>query len=98
MPRIDKRVIEQLIAARNKDCDATCFYDSEGNDPEPMVCIWEPRCATLLKDFYSTGNISPRKFLKSHRVHLVKPPFPGMHLNINTPDEMEAFRRTHLSD
>lgn len=93
MPLIDRTVIQTLTSARDKSFDATCFSDSEGSDPEPMVCIWEARCADMLADFYSKGNISPRKFLQMHNVKLVRPPFPTMHLNINTPEEMKAFKQ-----
>lgn len=91
MPLINRQAIQTLIDARDVDVDATCYFDSDGKDPEPMVCIWEPRCAGLLAEFYQSGEKSPKKFLKSHKVKLVRPPFPGMHLNINTPAEMEAF-------
>jgi molybdopterin-guanine dinucleotide biosynthesis protein A len=95
MPFVDDNVVRHLLTARDNSYDATCFYDSEGSDPEPMICIWESRCAPLLKEFYSNGNISPRKFLKSHRVKLVESPSPQVHLNVNTPEEMEAFKQAN---
>ncbi len=93
MPLINRQVIQTLVASRDVSFDATCYLDSDGTDPEPMVCIWEPHCLALLNDFYQAGHKSPKKFLKSHKVRLVPPPFAGMHLNINTPEEMEAFRQ-----
>lgn len=92
MPLIDMKSITYLLDKRDSDMMATCFYDSDGQDPEPLFCIWESHAYTSLKTFFAAGGISPRKFLQTHPVKLLSPPFP-IHLNINTPEELEAYRK-----
>lgn len=91
MPLVDETVIQYLIAHRDRQTLATCFYDSDGKNPEPLLAVWESAAAIPLQEFHRKGNISPRKFLQENAVNLLIPPVAGLHRNINTPEELAKF-------
>lgn len=91
MPGVDLNTLLYLLQHRDAKKYATCFYDSEGKKPEPLLAIWEPKAFPELLRFYETGNISPRKFLMDHDIQLIKAPDPGISLNINDPEEFTAY-------
>ena len=95
MPNINETVLKFLIAERSAQQIATCFYDSDGKLPEPLLTIWEPAALPFLQLFYRSGRKSPRDFLINHDVKIVRPPFPGLHENINTPSDLKMFRERH---
>lgn len=93
MPHVDKNVLSYLISKRDKSSSATCFYDSDHALPEPLLAIWEPSILPALKAFQSTGKRSPRDFLMTQKITLLTSPFPGMHTNINTPTDLDQFKK-----
>lgn len=93
MPLIDVEIVSYLLSKRDVSKVATCFYDSDGKDPEPLVAIWEPRAYPLLQSFHQSGKISPRDFLKTHDAHIIPIPNRNALANINSPEELEAFRK-----
>jgi len=97
MPQINKSSVSYLVSHRDPKCFATCFYDSDGQNPDPLFCIWEKHSFSRLLDFYSAGGISPRKFLMQHPVKLLVP-MPGLNLNINTPEDLDRFRADLTED
>ncbi|WP_276369278.1 molybdenum cofactor guanylyltransferase [Chryseolinea sp. H1M3-3] len=92
MPLIDVEVISYLISRRDTSKVATCFYDSDGKNPEPLIAIWEPRAHSLLSNFYKEGKISPRDFLKQYNTHIIQIPDRNALANINSPEELEKFK------
>lgn len=92
MPAIDTRIINYLLEQRENDAVATCFYDSDGKLPEPLLCLWEAHAFPDLNDFNAAGKISPREFLRCHEVKLLQSPFPDLHVNINSLEELERYR------
>jgi molybdopterin-guanine dinucleotide biosynthesis protein A len=92
MPLIDVEIISYLISKRDSSKIATCFYDSEGKDPEPLIAIWEPRAYPLMLTFYKNGNISPRDFLKQEDVNIVAIPDRNALVNINSPEDLKKFK------
>jgi molybdopterin-guanine dinucleotide biosynthesis protein A len=93
MPNLHAASIEFLLRHRNPKKTATCFLDTDGQRPEPLVTIWEAKAKPLLFDFYNSGGFSPRKFLEEHDIELLKAPHPSMLVNLNTTEELEAFLR-----
>ena len=91
MPNIDAKAIEYLIKHRDEHKTATCFLDSEGQDPEPLFTIWEAKSKPMLFDFYNSGQASPKKFLIENDVCLVKAPNVSWLTNINTEEELQAY-------
>lgn len=91
MPNIDSKAIQYLLNHRDEHKTATCFLDSEGKDPEPLVTIWEAKAKPMLFDFFNSGQFSPKKFLIENDVCLVKPPSLSILTNINTEEELQAY-------
>jgi len=91
MPFILDSTVSFLIQHRDTKKVASCFYDSEGNDPEPLFTLWEPRAHPLLEAHYRAGNRGIKPFLQHHDINLVKPPDPRLHQNINSKDELAAY-------
>lgn len=93
MPGIDAAALEHLIAQRDPYCLATCYLDSDGQSPEPLVAIWEAKALDPLMKFFLNGNKSPRAFLKQSRVKLLKAPSPAFHANVNTPSDYANYQK-----
>lgn len=85
MPFVNDGTIELLIAGRDSTRLATCFYNRETKQPEPLLTIWERQAYPFLLKFAHTGNISPRDFLRTHPVKMIDPPDDKVLLNINYP-------------
>lgn len=95
MPNIQKSAIEFLLSTRDTSCLATCFCDSDGVLPDPLVAIWEKESISQLLKFYDTGGISPRQFLMQSNTRVVTPTDPRWLLNVNTLEEWEAWKHNH---
>jgi molybdenum cofactor guanylyltransferase len=93
MPMITHVSLQYLLQHRDPEKVATCFIDSDLKNPEPLFSIWEPKAFRLVKDFYEKGRISPRDFLKQSDILLVKPQVGNVSVNINSPEELERFRK-----
>lgn len=92
MPGINAEVIKHLLMNRNPNVMATCYYDSDHRYPEPLFVLWEPSAAQALKTFHLAGNLSPREFLLKNHVSILTYPDRSIHVNINSPDELDKFR------
>ena len=92
MPLIDVEIISYLVAKRDPSKVATCFYDSDGKNPEPLVAIWEPHAYPLMLNFYKSGKVSPRDFLKNEDIKIIQIPNRNALVNINSPEDLERFR------
>ena len=64
MPYVNESVLQLLIAQRDPEKVATCFYNSKENFPEPLLTIWEPKALPLMQAFVTAGNKSPKLFLQ----------------------------------
>lgn len=91
MPLIDSVTIEYLFRNRDANKVATCFKDSEGELPEPLFTIWEPKAHKLLEIFYKQGKISPRFFLQRHDILLLDIPDKKILTNINSATDLKKF-------
>ncbi|MEP2667789.1 MAG: NTP transferase domain-containing protein [Cyclobacteriaceae bacterium] len=91
MPLVDESTIQFLLDHRDTTRVATCFYDSDGKLPEPLLTIWEPASAVLLKAFYENGKSSPREFLTTANSKLVTAPDQKALKNINKPEDFDEF-------
>ncbi len=91
MPHLNSKAIEFLLRHRDPKKVATCFFDSDGKLPEPLVTIWEAKSKPLLFDYYNSGGFSPRKFLEENDVQLLQAPDPKILQNINTHEDLVLF-------
>ncbi|HEX6225318.1 MAG TPA: molybdenum cofactor guanylyltransferase [Chryseolinea sp.] len=92
MPLIDVEIIAYLLRKRDSNKVATCFFDSDGRNPEPLITIWEPRSYPLLLRFQQGGKISPRDFLKNADTNIIEIPDRNALANINSPEELQRFK------
>ena len=92
MPLLNEKTLQQLITQRDTKKVATCFYDSSGKRPEPLVSIWEPLSLDPLEVFLKKGGVSPRNFLETHDTNLVTINDQDSLLNINSKEELDLFR------
>ena len=88
MPFVDTVTLETLIQNRKPDKVASCFFDSDGAKPEPLLTIWEPRAFPLLREFQKRGAISPRRFLMENDIHLLSVPDKRALVNVNTEGDL----------
>lgn len=93
MPLVTKQVLQHLIDSRRRDAAVTCYWDSDHQYPEPLLCLWEAGVHSDLLEFYNRGKRSPREFLMETRTTILEPVTSTLHLNINTPEELQKFRR-----
>lgn len=92
MPLVDEDTLRFLITNRSSNHVATCFYDSEGKNPEPLLTLWEAQAYPLLKEFNNQGKTSPRDFLKQSLVKMLTLKDPKILTNINSIDELNKFK------
>jgi len=88
MPYINRDTLQLLISSHDENKTATCFYNPETQQPEPLLTLWGPEAQPLLLTFTEKGNISPREFLKTHDVNLIQPPDEKTLLNFNSPNDL----------
>lgn len=93
MPLVNEKTLNQLIAHRDLKIVATCFFDSSGKRPEPLISIWEAASLPLLETFINNGEVSPRNFLESNDIKLITIEDQDALLNINSKEELERFRK-----
>lgn len=93
MPLVDEKAVQFLLEHRDPLKIGTCFRDSDGSLPEPLLTIWEPQAYPLLLKFFDDKRISPRQFLKDNNVKLLNVPDRNMLVNINTPQDLKIFRK-----
>jgi molybdopterin-guanine dinucleotide biosynthesis protein A len=98
MPLIDVEVIAYLLKKRDPNKVATCFLDSDGKNPEPLIAIWEPWSHPRLLEFQQSGKISPRDFLKNQDTNIIEIPDRNALANINSPEELQKFRTSFGKD
>lgn len=98
MPLIDEEILQELILHRNKSRPATCFLDSTGNFPEPLLAIWESGCYSSLLEFHQQGGVSLREFLIQQQAHFIPVSDPKYLLNINSIHEREWFIKSYIKN
>lgn len=88
MPLLSQKTIHQLIAGRDPEKMATCFYNVITGLPEPLLSIWEPEAYLFLQKKIKEGNQSLRDSLKTGNTNIIKPDHPDELMNANTEEEM----------
>jgi molybdopterin-guanine dinucleotide biosynthesis protein A len=88
-PLLNKETLEYLIANRNTSKEATAFYNSDTDFPEPLITIWEPKAYSRMLYFLSLGYSCPRKVLINSDIELVRLADEMALKNANTPEEYD---------
>lgn len=89
LPYLTGDTLNYLAANRNASKIATAFLDSDGQFPEPLITIWEPRAYPVLLQFLSQGYSCPRKVLINADIELLSAPAVDELRNVNHPEERE---------
>ena len=89
LPYLTEGTLNYLTANRNPSKIATAFLDSDGQFPEPLITIWEPRAYPVLLQFLSQGYSCPRKVLINADIELLSAPAVDELRNVNHPEERE---------
>jgi molybdopterin-guanine dinucleotide biosynthesis protein A len=89
MPFVRASALDLLIFNRDKSKMATCFFNPETQQPEPLLTLWEASAYPSLLKFWEKGNISPRDFLKTHPARMIQPPDEKTLVNYNYPGELQ---------
>ncbi len=93
LPYLSADTLQYLVSHRNASKVATAFLDSEGQFPEPLVTIWEPKAYPILLQFLSQGYSCPRKVLINSDIELLTAPNVSEFRNINFPEERDEAMR-----
>lgn len=88
MPYVDAATLKLLLEKRDRAKVATCFYNPERAEPEPLLTVWEDHAYPLLRRYVDAEKFSPKEFLKTHPVQMIQPPNEQTLLNFNTPDDL----------
>ena len=91
LPFLSAATLQYLVQHRDPTQMATAFYDSDGQFPEPLLTIWEPRSYATLLHFLSLGYSCPRKALINSDVKLLHIPNKSELRNVNDP---ETYRQS----
>ncbi|MBK5279731.1 MAG: NTP transferase domain-containing protein [Bacteroidia bacterium] len=89
MPFVNEEVFQFLILNRDPTKVATCFFDSDGKLPEPLLTIWEPNAFPSLSKFMVDGGSSPREFLIQNVCNKLVYADSKIYINYNTLQELE---------
>ena len=87
LPNVDQSVIQKLTDERDPSKMATCFFDDNAQAPEPLITIWEPEAYPLLMSNAQKGNVSPRNFLRTNDVHIIRNVPSEWFVNVNSPED-----------
>lgn len=91
MPEVGKDLLQELINNRDTSCLATCFINPETGRPEPLPAIFESNSLDILKQQFSAGDQSLRRFLENQIVNRIRLDSPLVLQNINTPQERSDY-------
>ena len=92
MPNISPQTIENLIQHRNPSKLVTSYFNSEKQQWEGLLSIWEYKSYQTLLTFFENGGRSIQKFLFSHDVEQVAIPNIQEFRNINSMKEFGDLR------
>lgn len=91
MPRVDEQVLLQLVAARDPEKIASCFYNPARKMPEPLLTIWEPSALPVLLRHVAAGTTGPQHVLNSEAIHAIQPLDSAIFLNVNYPTDWPSL-------
>ena len=91
MPFVGADTIEFLLNHRDATAIATAFLNPETQFPEPLLTIWEPRSAPILRVAFERQERSPLRILQQNQPKLLIPPVANWLLNVNTLEEYQRL-------
>ena len=92
MPNLNGELIQQLVEARNLNCDATVFIEADER-LEPLCAIYEPQIVEGLLDSIMREDYSLFRCLEQQKIERVALNDTQALKNINTAKESEMYRQ-----
>jgi molybdenum cofactor guanylyltransferase len=92
MPNLNGELIQQLVKARNPNCDATVFMDADER-LEPLCAIYEPTVVEGVLDSILREDYSLFRCLEQQHIERVPLENTQALKNINTNEESEMYRQ-----
>lgn len=86
LPRVDRAVLDSLVARRHPFKVATAFRGYQ-EFPEPLCAVYEPKARARLLQFLAAGSDCPRKMMIHSPVEVLEPLDGDRLANVNTPSE-----------
>ncbi|NNC94004.1 MAG: NTP transferase domain-containing protein [Chitinophagales bacterium] len=93
LPYVDSDALKKLIAERDTSKIATCYQSENKEFPDPLLTIYEPSAYVRFLNFLSHGYSCPRKVLINSDVKKIRLENDEVLSNINTPGELESFKK-----
>jgi molybdenum cofactor guanylyltransferase len=101
LPFLNQSTVEYLLKHRNPFKFASCFQSQNGDFPEPLCTVYEPKILNCFHQFLALGYRCPRKVLVNSDVKLLQQPQEHALQNVNTRDEyakaLRDIREMNLS-
>ena len=92
LPLLDLSTLENLIAQRNFNKQATAYTSEFDGLPEPLCCIWEASILANISLYMDKGYSCPRKILINSDIKLLSLSTKHALDNINTPKERNELK------
>jgi molybdenum cofactor guanylyltransferase len=96
LPLADKYAVHDLIQARKVGKNATAYKRTDGEWPEPLFAIYEPKIYSRALQMLSLGIQCPRKLIINSDIAVIHPKDDKVLKNANLPEEratiMELIR------
>ncbi len=90
-PFLDSDAIDKLVEERDADKDASCFYNSENDMIEPLLCTYEPSIYAALNTAFGEQRYSLRKLLEQSRIKKIFLDKMEWIKSIDTQEEYDRF-------
>lgn len=94
LPFISIENMKSLISNRNKNADITTFQLHE-RFFETTFSIYEPSAYQWVNQFRIQKNYRLQSAFKEMKLHILHPENAQDFMNINTPEDLEKFRKFH---
>jgi molybdenum cofactor guanylyltransferase len=89
LPYIDQKLLEHIVQQRDPLRMATAYKSADGQLPEPMCAIYEPKIRGRLFDSLKMNRLCPRKILIQSSTKLLEPLSEQALYNANQVHEYE---------
>jgi molybdopterin-guanine dinucleotide biosynthesis protein A len=93
LPYFNKTCAKNVMDERDPSRAATAFFNTEAEQPEPLVTIYENIFLRGLGDAFRNGENSLRRMLKKSDVKLIQQNNPRCFQSADTPEDFEIAKR-----
>lgn len=91
MPAISLAILRLLLDEADGSA-VQCVVPMGASGPEPLCAVYHRSCLPVLEQAVARGRLKMRDVVRELSTRLVTGIDPGCFVNLNTPEEFEAFR------